>query len=82
MTFTDTQYQTTTSNINETLEFKGQLIYEILWDANGILQAFNVFCRILGFLVAWTLNASNGDSTHTCTMHMFMYKRRYTDEKK
>lgn len=53
MTFTDTQYQTTTSNINETLESKGhQLIYEILWDANGILQAFNVFYRILGYLVA------------------------------
>lgn len=53
-----------------------------LWDAIGILQAFNVFYRILGILVALTLNASYCDSTHTCTMYMFMYKQRYTDEKK
>lgn len=82
MTFTDTQYQTTTSNINETMKSKGRLIYETLWDAIGILQAFNISYRILGILVALTLNASNCDSTHTSTMYMFMYKQRYTDEKK
>lgn len=60
----------------------GLEIYETLWDAIGILQAFNVFYRILGILVALTLNASYCDSTHTCTMYMFMYKQRYTDEKK
>lgn len=66
------------------MESKGWLIYETLWDAIGILQAFNISYRILGILVALTLNASTGncDSTHTSTMYMFMYKQRYTDEKK